>query len=243
MNSPGKRSRSLADKARHWLKTLPLEHCALCGATTRGLPLCKGCEADLPRLPGACRRCAEPMPAGSDQLCGRCQHSPPAFDTTYSPFLYEGAVADLIRALKFNHRLHVARLLGTLLGRWLQPALHTRPALIVPVPMHRRRLGERGFNQALELARFVGRTLDLPVAVDAVERVRATPSQVGLKRRERERNLRNAFAVRRALPPGATLLLVDDVMTTGTTLQMLAATLKRAGAGEVIAATVARAAS
>ncbi len=243
MHHPGKRSRSLADRALRWLKSLPLTHCTLCGAATGDLPICDGCAADLPLLENACPRCAEPMPTGNDQPCGHCQTTPPAFDTAYSPYRYEAPISNLVRALKFDQQLHHARLLGTLLGRWLAPALHRRPDLIIPVPMHRRRQGERGFNQALELARFVGKTLDLPVAAGAVVRVRETPPQVGLKRRERQRNLRRAFAVRDDGITGASLLLIDDVMTTGATLHQLAATLRRHGASEITAATVARAPS
>ena len=225
-----------------WLSSLLPEHCELCGTSCHARQLCSGCIADLPRLTNACMRCAEPMPMAGEQLCGKCQKSPPAFDTVYSPFLYNDPVSGLIQQLKFDHKLHLARLLGTLLADYLEHALHTRPELIVPVPMHRRRLGERGFNQALEVARFVGQQLDIPVAPGLVRRTRATPPQIGLKMRERERNVRNTFQLRGTLRPARSILLLDDVMTTGMTVNALSRELRRHGATDITVATVARAA-
>ncbi len=187
-------------------------------------------------------RCAEPMPVAGEQLCGRCQRSQPAFNAVYSPFLYEQPVANLIQRLKFDHKLDLARALGTLLGNYLSHALHTRPDLIIPVPMHRRRLGERGFNQALELSRFVGRQLGVPVEGGLVYRHKATPPQLGLTMRDRESNVRNVFRLRGKLPPAASILLLDDVMTTGMTVNSLARELVKHGAAEITVATVARAA-
>ncbi len=225
-----------------WLGVLLPEHCVLCGTTTRQPQLCSGCQADLPRLTNACMRCAEPMPVAGEQLCGRCQQSPPAFNAVYSPFLYEEPIASLIQQLKFDHKLDLARTLGTLLGNYLSHALHTHPDLIIPVPMHRRRLGQRGFNQALELARFAARQLGVPVAAGMVCRSKATPPQLGLTMRERKSNVRNVFRLRQKLPPDTSILLLDDVMTTGMTVNSLARELMKHGAAEITVATVARAA-
>ncbi len=226
---------------RAWLRRLTPEHCVLCGATAVDLPLCSGCHADLPRLKHACPRCAEPMPSAGESLCGRCQQSTPLFDTVYSPYLYVAPVDVLIRRLKFDQRLHLARLLGALLADYLEHALHERPALIVPVPMHRRRLAQRGFNQALELARFVGGKLEIPVAPTLVTRTRPTRPQTDLKPGERERNVRGSFSVGDQFPAGASVLLIDDVMTTSATANAVASVLRRQGAASVTVATVARA--
>ncbi len=182
------------------------------------------------------------MSSAGESLCGRCQRSTPAFDTAYSPYLYSAPVDVLIRRLKFDHQLHLARLLGTLLADYLEYALHERPALIVPVPMHRRRLAQRGFNQALELARFVGGKLEIPVAPTLVTRTRATRPQTELKPGERERNVRGSFDIGDQFPSGASVLLIDDVMTTGATANAVAKVLRRQGAAGVTVATVARAA-
>lgn len=218
------------------------EYCILCGASSRGLQLCAGCQRDLPRLTNACMRCAEPMPVSGEVLCGKCQRSQPAFSAVYSPFLYEQPISGLIQQLKFDHKLDLARTLGTLLGNYLSHALHTRPDLVIPVPMHRRRLGERGFNQALELSRFVAPQLDVPVDARMVYRCKPTPPQVGLRMHERESNVRNVFRLRRTLPAAASILLLDDVMTTGMTANSLARELAKRGAGDITVATVARAA-
>jgi ComF family protein len=216
--------------------------CVLCGS--QGAPdrdLCPGCAADLPRNTNPCRRCAEPLPTGAPPgaLCARCLRSPPDFDCCSAPYLY-GPPADwLIGRLKFRAHLAHGRVLGTLLGDHLAGLDGPRPELIVPMPLHRARLRERGFNQAVELARPVGRRLGIPVALDLVQRVRPGQPQSALERSRRRANVRGAFAVQRPLE-AFHVAIVDDVLTTGASAGELAGTLRRAGAERVEVWVVAR---
>lgn len=216
--------------------------CVLCGAPGAGdRDLCTDCARDLPWNRQACARCGLPLEdAGlAGHLCGRCQRTPPAFSTTLAPLYYAEPLSHLILGLKFSGRLELARLLGALLAEAARAPAVARPEVLLPVPLHRARLAQRGYNQALEIARQVGRALELAVAPRHLARVRATPPQVGLLGEERARNLRGAFAVMRPLP-WRHVALVDDVMTTGATLDELARVLLHAGVERVDAWVVAR---
>ncbi|NBC11860.1 MAG: ComF family protein [Gammaproteobacteria bacterium] len=216
--------------------------CILCGAPgDDGRDLCRGCAADLPALGLACVRCALPLPApvtaghgaGDDgPLCGRCRRKPPAFARAHAPFRYEQPLPALVAGFKFNGRLNTLRLMGELLAASLGDAAPQRPEAIVPVPLHMRRLRERGYDQALELARVVGRELALPVAAAACERTRATPPQTTLEGKARAQNLRGAFHATADLS-GAHVAVLDDVVTTASTVDEVARALRRAGASRV----------
>lgn len=204
--------------------------CVLCGGGARGLDLCPGCAADLIRIAPACARCALPLPRAG--VCGRCLRRPPAFDVALAAFAYRPPLDSLVKRLKFRGDLHLARVLGGLMAEHLAAMAEPLPEVIVPVPLHVSRLRERGFNQALELARPVARRLGLPLELRHVIRVRATDPQTDVPAKLRSRNVRNAFSVL----PGWTarrVAIVDDVMTTGHTLNELTRTLRRAGVSEV----------
>lgn len=205
------------------------------------LDLCAGCEADLPWIHAACPGCGLPGPAeaGAGIRCAACQHHPPPFDAAFAPLAYAFPVDDLVRGLKYHRQLASGRVLGTLLG---QRAMDRGPGVdaLVPVPLHRRREAGRGYNQAAELARYAGRALGLPVVDDLVERCRPTAEQAGLDAEARRRNLASAFRVRRQ-PGHGRIAILDDVMTTGSTVAELARVLKEAGAAHVEAWAVARA--
>jgi ComF family protein len=216
--------------------------CVLCGGQgAADHDLCHGCAADLPRNANPCRRCAEPLPAGTPAgtLCGRCLRSPPAFDVCRAPYLYAPPADWLIGQLKFRAHLAHGRVLGALLADHLAGLDGPLPDLIVPMPLHRSRLRERGFNQAIELARPVGRRLGIPLAADLVERVRPGQAQSSLHKSRRQQNVRGAFALRRPLDAWH-VAIVDDVLTTGASAGELAATLRRAGAERVEVWVVAR---
>jgi ComF family protein len=166
-----------------------------------------------------------------EAVCGQCQQQPPPFDRVLSPFLYQTPVDHLILQLKFSQRLEMARLLGELMARWLEPRLDSRPDEIIPVPLHPRRQRTRGFNQALELARPIARHLQLPLNTRSCQRQRYTAPQTGLDATARARNVKKAFQIKG--PLGRRIALVDDVMTTGQTMQALAKALRKAGAEEV----------
>ena len=216
--------------------------CLVCGG--RGEPgrdLCAGCAGDIRRNRDACACCAEPLPAAAPpgSLCGRCQRSPPAFDLCRAPYLYAPPLDRLLTGLKFNARLAHARLLATLLRDTLGNPGPEAPDRLVPVPLHPARLRERGFNQALELARPLARSLDIPLDPGLLVRTRASAPQSGLQRSLRRANVRGAFAV--AHPPAARYVaVIDDVLTTGHTASEIATTLKRAGVARVEVWVVAR---
>ncbi len=216
--------------------------CLLCGARSgQALALCLPCQQDLPWNISACRRCALPLPtSAADQICGACQRQPPPFDGAVAAFVYEFPVDRLIVGLKFQRRLHHARMLGDLLAQRLKPRTSPLPAVLVPVPLHPQRLQGRGYNQALEIARPLGRTLGIPVAGHLCRRTRATSEQSRLSAVERRRNLRGAFSVQGPCPRH--VAIVDDVHTTGSTLTEISLVLRQAGAQYIEAWSCARAA-
>jgi len=209
--------------------------CYLCRGAAGGL-LCAACDADLPRLAGPlCPRCALASPAG--EICGRCLARPPAYDATVAALAYAFPADVLVQALKFRGELALAPLLGAQLAARLERV--ARVDCVLPVPLSAARLRARGFNQALEIARHAAHAAGARLAPRLAERSRDTASQMDLPHAERAQNVRGAFRCDRALE-GATVALVDDVMTTGATLHELAATLKRAGAARVVNWVVAR---
>lgn len=211
--------------------------CMLCGgAGSAGVrqiqDLCPACRGGLPWTRSQCVRCALPLRATeTEALCGRCQTQPPAFERCLSPFVYQSPLDHLLLGLKFNGRLECARLLGELMAQWLVSVVDAPPDHIIPVPLHATRLRERGFNQAVELARPIGKRFALPLNLDGVRRVRATSPQSDLSRKERLKNIKGAFEV--AKPLSGSVVIVDDVMTTGSTAHELAQVLLDAGAEQV----------
>jgi ComF family protein len=209
--------------------------CFLCRGAARGV-LCAACDAELPRLRRpCCPVCGLETPAG--EVCGRCLSRPPAYDATVAALAYAFPADVLVQALKFRGELALAPVLGELLAARLSPA--ARVDAVLPVPLAAARLRARGFNQALEIARAPARAAGSPLEPRLAERVLDTAEQAALAPAERAKNVRGAFRCARALA-GASVALVDDVMTTGATLEELAATLKRAGAARVVNWVVAR---
>lgn len=214
---------------------LPPQPCLLCGAMSRTGVWCGPCDAALPYLgPACCPVCALPTPDGV--VCGRCLSHPPRLDRTVAVFAYAFPVDALIRALKFNEQLLLAPQLA---GRLAQ-RIEARPDCIVPMPLHPARLRERGFNQSLELSRRIARQLEIPLLEQACQRVRDTLPQSALPWKERGKNMRKAFACTADLK-GKHVAVVDDVMTSGASINELARVLRQAGASEVSAWVVARA--
>ena len=198
--------------------------CFLCRGAAKEL-LCPECDGDLPRLDmPLCPRCALPSPDGA--ICGRCLSEKPAYDATRAALAYDFPADALVHALKFRAELALAPLLAGFLSRVLGAEAAD---CIVPVPLAAARLRERGYNQAVEIARRLGRPgIDLGLC----ERTRESRPQMELPYDERQRNVRGAFRCTRNLV-GARVAVVDDVMTTGATLNELARTLKAAGAVHV----------
>ena len=229
---------------RLWLgaTVLPAQ-CALCGI---GCPevLCSPCRAQyLGRLRPRCRQCANPLDDVA-LLCGRCVRHSPAYDATVTAFDYAAPVDQLLLQLKFGARLALAPLLAQLLHVAIkQQQAWQAPQLLCPVPLGPARLAERGFNQALEIARPLARLLDVPLQPRLALRVRDTRAQSGVAPQERQANLAHAFAIAPEHAPllqGCHVGIVDDVMSSGHTVHALAAACKGAGAARVSILVVAR---
>ncbi len=205
--------------------------CFLCRGAAHDV-LCDECAGELPWLPAAaCPRCALASPSGA--LCGRCLAAPPHYDATVAALWYRFPADVLVQALKFRGELALAGVLAATLSRKLA---QEKADCVIPVPLSPARLRERGYNQAAEIAKRLGKgRLELQLC----ERTREGRPQVELPFPERQRNVRAAFRVQRALA-GATVAVVDDVMTTGATLDEIARTLKAAGAARVVNWVVAR---
>lgn len=214
--------------------------CSLCRAPApAGLALCADCRAELPWVSHSCTRCALPLPPESDlSLCKKCIISPPAVDSCSALFDYRAPVDSWIQALKFAHDLASARLLGELLAAELVADKQASTATWVPVPLHRKRLAQRGYNQSLEIVRMLS---DKGFMLDpyCCRRHRRTAPQSDLPAGARAGNVRDAFSVCR-VPAGGRVLVVDDVMTTGATVNELARSFKQAGARWVGAWVIAR---
>ena len=171
--------------------------CILCGNTGfNGYDICDPCYQRLLRNNLCCYRCAEifETPVNSPALCGRCLSSQPAFDETYAPFIYQGEMRHLIMALKFGAHYKNARLLGMLLGEHLKKTAQI-PDLILPVPLNKVRYRERGFNQAIEIAKTVSKELQIPLDLSSCLRHRDTPHQAALTAKQRRKNMKNAFTI------------------------------------------------
>lgn len=212
--------------------------CVLCGNSSTG-GLCAACADELPENTCACVRCALPLFDSERQVCGRCLTRLPAFDAAWSPFIYAQPLEWMISQLKFNAKLLQANVLSELMLQRL-PEAAGKPDCIMPVPLHRQRLRQRGFNQSIELARPLSRALDVPLDVTSCRRLRATPPQTGMTAKQRRRNLRGAFE----FPNDQNykhVVLFDDVMTTGATLNELAGLLRRHGVQRVEVWSLARA--
>ena len=211
--------------------------CLLCNdLADTAQPLCSACEAELPWLGGHCAICALPLP-GTGLTCGACLKRPPAFARVEVPWCYDFPVDSLITRFKHQAQWPLGRLLGDLLSHHLQHAFAEglpRPDCLLPVPLGRRRLRSRGFNQSEMLARWLATDQQLPVHNDWLLRPREGAHQQELDAAARKRNLRQAFALsERASIKGLHLALVDDVLTTGATAEALARLLLSAGARRV----------
>lgn len=225
-------------RAMSWLalQALPLR-CLVCASPGNdGLDLCAACHADLPWNDHACPLCALPLPPDEPaEVCGACLREPPRQVAAAATFLYAPPIDRLVLRFKFHQDLAAGRLLSQLM---LQAVPDFAQHPLLPMPLHGRRLRERGYDQARELARPLARDLKLPLW-NGLCRSRATMAQSTLDAEARRQNLRGAFAVQAAPPPRLTL--VDDVMTTGATLDAAVRALGRSGLREATLWVCARA--
>ena len=205
--------------------------------------ICTQCEADFFAAKTArCERCAIRLPegpSGTGRVCGRCIADVPHFDATTALADYASPVDGMVTALKFTARLDLAQFFGKLLARRLSMALSMNESIVIPVPLAYERMRQRGFNQSHQIARALATATGQRLATDRLLRVRHTPPQQTLALNERRRNIRGAFAIEGSLR-GQHIFVVDDVMTTGSTLDEVARVLKQAGAARVHNLIVAR---
>lgn len=193
------------------------------------MPRCHCCGHDIPETQSTC----------SDNLCGTCLARQPAFDTTIVATDYVPPVGLLIHQLKFTHQLALAPLMGKLIDSAIKRQARTdwqAPDILVAVPLGKARLIERGFNQSHEIAKTLARSMKLPLYTDLIYRNRETAKQSTISFSERKQNVHNAFSVAQntqSLIRGKHIGVVDDVMTTGHTLEEIARILKKAGAGYI----------
>lgn len=234
--------RGWVDRSRRWLaQTLWPPSCILCGGGGGdGIDLCRACAADLPRNETACVLCAEPLSgACAPQVCGGCLCDPPPFCSSFVPFRYAYPLDRLVHGLKFRSELACGSVLGQLFARCLLARGEPLPDAIVPVPLAPRRYRQRGYNQASELALAISRATGIAVTSDVAIRERETAEQAGLDRKARRRNVSGAFA---AVAPlrARHVAILDDVVTTGSTVRELAEVLQQAGAEQVAVWAIAR---
>jgi len=208
--------------------------CLLClDATPCGEMLCSTCVEEMPLNDRHCQRCGKPMPIAVAE-CGACQQAPPAFDSVHTLYRYQLPVDRLVQKMKYDAKLHLARLFGEQLriaaSAWIRET--GKPDIIVPVALHRSRLRQRGFNQSIEITRRTSKALGIKLEINRIKRIRKTDTQTELPLKQREQSVRGAFAVNGSLK-NLSIVIVDDVVTNGHTVGELARVLKRAGAERV----------
>ena len=198
--------------------------------------ICPDCLISLATVANACARCGLPNPAGGS-TCPACLHAPPRWQHMIAPLVYQAGTRRIIHALKFNEQLqHANALLSHLHSCY---SGHPVDALI-PVPLHRSRLLERGFNQSEEIARLLSVRLSIPIDRDSLRRIKATESQSGLSLSKRQGNIRQAFAFN-PIHRYQSVAIVDDVITTGSTVSEICRLLKKSGIGHIEVWSLARA--
>lgn len=221
--------------------------CVLCQqpveAEDTAIDLCPDCEDDLPVIKHACWQCGIPLAVEQNQhLCGQCQQKPPAYDRVISIYHYQQPVSWMIQRMKFARQPALARLLASLVSEKIRHNITDMPDALIPVPLHPRRQFERGFNQSHDMAVLLSQTLHCPVDSRLVERHLNNPHQTGLDAKQRKKNVKNIFRVKNKTRPSYQhVAIIDDVMSTGSTINELARTLKKSGVEQVDAWVIARA--
>lgn len=221
--------------------------CHICRSFIAGagkLHICPTCREQLPPVISPfCTICGIPFAGtGDDHICSRCLSDPPYFETARAHLLYEGAARDMIHSFKYQYKTHLRRPLALLTLEGLANFItDQKPDVIVPVPLHRSRLRSRGFNQAVLLGTVFSAQLSIPMLVNGLARIRQTEPQIELSADQRKDNVKGAFAIARPADiTGKRVLLLDDVMTTGSTVNECSKELKKAGADSILVITVAR---
>ena len=199
--------------------------CILCRSPTKNSRgICPDCQRDLPWIDTCCPRCA--LPQTHNHLCPQCSKDRIPFGQVHALFDYQFPINELVAQIKYHDKPVYMAALAELMARHLRYIKPERkPDLLIPVPMHNKRLRQRGYNQAEILARLLGRLLDIPVRSDLLSKNQATAQQMALHRRERQKNLRGAFNCKPYVAHH--VALIDDVMTTGTTVSEICKVLRQ----------------
>ncbi len=203
--------------------------CTHCQQHTGGAKLgyCSQCYADLPFIEHSCQQCGQPFSGLSDH-CGKCLSSPPTFDQCFCPFEYASPISDDICRLKYGDQPQISRQLASLFLNELQQYGLVRPQALVAVPMHPAKLRERGFNQSIQLAKQLGKALDIPVLQGILAKTTITPRQATQTLTQRKTNVAGSFSIQESVPYQH-VAIVDDVVTTGATVEEISKILKKNG--------------
>lgn len=231
-----------------WLKklldtTMP-HRCVGCGLLSQQPHgLCTSCSSLLPWLARVCEYCAIPLQANSlTPYCGQCLKQRPIFQNSYMLFEYAKPISTYILALKFSQQIHYAELFGELFAQKIQSEWYANkplPQVIMPVPLHPQRLAQRGYNQAIEIAKPIAKKLQLPLGRHYCQRTKATLAQANIDADQRKDNVKNAFTVKQQLPYQH-IAILDDVYTTGCTVTALSKALFKAGIKKIDIWSIAR---
>lgn len=206
------------------------EKCALCRCESN-LGFCINCQKLLPWIECACEICS--IQLSEPGVCGHCQSRRPVYQDSIIPFRYKSPISDLIQGMKYSNQLSYAVALAKILSLWVMKNPADLPDTIVPMPLHRKRIVQRGFNQATEIARVLSKQLDIPINQTLLKRVKNTEKQTGLHEKMRQQNVRNAFVGKASTRENPTayrhVALLDDVVTSGSTVNAAAKALIGAG--------------
>ena len=216
-------------------------YCLRCLTKTyRLLDLCQACESELPWNYHYCYRCAQPLPEEAQvTYCARCLHQKQLFQQSYSAFLYKAPIEQWIHQIKFGANLSRCQLLSELLVTYLHSQGAPLPQALLPVPLHPKRIQERGFNQSVEIAKIIAKKFNLPILIDEIERIKHTPAQAQLSKKQRHENLKNAFVLIKPLKY-SDIAIIDDVITTGVTVHQLSKVLQKSGIARITVWSLAR---
>jgi ComF family protein len=218
-------------------------HCVLCHEKANDRDLCAACALELPPIQKhkSCQQCAMPLNGETTERCGACQKNPPAYDRTIALFYYQEPITHMLRQFKFHDKLLYGKLFSTLLIEKINIELPAEdlPELLLPIPLHASRLSERGYNQALELAKPLAKALKIKLNYRDLIRTRSTQQQATTEKEERYTNVKGAFSLDKTLT-AQHVALIDDVITTGHTVNECAKILKHQGIKKVTVFSVAR---
>lgn len=195
-------------------------------------PVCTDCYALLTPLPAACRHCAIPLPDAQFPVCGQCLRQKPAIDNVFTAYRFEEPLRTLLHEFKYRHGFYLSTFMTKLIRDGLSCKSYETQCLI-PIPMHRLRIRQRGFNHAALLTKQLSRQLKIPYDLFYCKKIRHTPPQAGLNSKQRQNNIQHAFSTKACPLPYEHVTLIDDLLTTGSTACELAKTLKLRGVAQV----------